>query len=116
MSEFKPVPNPYLVGNPIKTQKMFYGAQDDLAFVKRKLEGGNQSFVIVFRGERRSGKTSILFQILNGELRAGFLPILVDMQTVAGLKSDGEFFEKVAKETVKAPTKHLTNYLMMCKS
>lgn len=101
MSEFKRIPNPYIVGNPIKSKEMFYGRQDDFDFVKRKLEAGGQSFVIVFCGERRSGKTSILFQILNGELGEGFLPILVDMQTMAGLKNDGEFFEKVAKETIK---------------
>ncbi|MCH8874723.1 hypothetical protein IH824_18510, partial [candidate division KSB1 bacterium] len=101
MSEFKPIPNPYIVGNPIKSREMFYGRHDDFDFVKRKLAAGEQSFVIVFCGERRSGKTSILFQILNGELGTSFLPILVDMQTMAGLKNDGEFFEKVAKETVK---------------
>ena len=101
MSEFKPIPNPYIVGNPIKSREMFYGRADDFDFVKRKREAGDQSFVIVFCGKRRSGKTSILFQILNGELGTSFLPILVDMQTMAGLKNDGEFFEKVAKETVK---------------
>ena len=101
MSEFKPIPNPYIVGNPIKSKEMFYGRHDDFDFVKRKLAAGEQSFIIVFCGERRSGKTSILFQILNGELGTSFLPILVDMQTMAGLKNDAEFFEKVAKETVK---------------
>ena len=73
MSEFKPIPNPYIVGNPIKTKDMFYGRQDDFDFIKRKLQAGNQSFIIVFCGERRSGKTSILFQILNGELGPSFL-------------------------------------------
>ncbi|MFQ5709769.1 MAG: hypothetical protein ACE5HO_20125 [bacterium] len=102
MAAFKPLPNPYIVGNPIKTRKMFYGRNDDFEFIKRKLEKGTKSFVIVFCGERRSGKTSILFQILNGELGKNFLPILVDMQTMAGLRNDGEFFDKLVRETLKS--------------
>jgi hypothetical protein len=42
----------------------------------------------VFCGERRSGKTSILFQILNGRLGERFLPVLVDMQILAGIRDD----------------------------
>ena len=102
MSEFKPIVNPYIVGNPITSKSMFYGRKDDFEFLKRKLEKGTKSFIIVFCGERRSGKTSILFQILNGELGEKFLPILVDMQTMAGLKDDAELFEKIAKETFKS--------------
>lgn len=102
MSEFKPIPNPFIVGNPIKSRDMFFGRQDDFEYIKRKLQSGVKSYIIVFSGERRSGKTSILFQVLNGELGEGFLPILIDMQTMAGLQSENEFFEKIAKETFRA--------------
>ena len=98
---FKTISNPYIVGNPIKTKKMFYGREDDFEFIRRKLESGTKSYIIVLSGERRSGKTSILFQILNGELGDNFIPILIDMQTMAGLKNEAEFFEKFAQETVK---------------
>lgn len=98
---FTPISNPYIVGNPIKTKKMFYGREDDFEFIRRKLESGTKSYIIVLSGERRSGKTSILFQILNGELGQNFIPILIDMQTMAGLKNEAEFFEKFAQETVK---------------
>jgi len=98
---FKTITNPYIVGNPIKTKKMFYGREDDFEFIRRKLESGSKSYIIVLSGERRSGKTSILFQILNGELGENFIPILIDMQTMAGLKNEGEFFEKFAQETLK---------------
>lgn len=81
---------------------MFFGRQDDFEYIKRKLHSGVKSYIIVFSGERRSGKTSILFQVLNGELGEGFLPILIDMQTMAGLQSENEFFEKIAKETFRA--------------
>ncbi len=101
MSDFKIIPNPYIVGNPIKTKKMFYGRRDDFEYIKRKLESGVKSYIIIFCGERRSGKTSILFQIMNGELGDKFLPILIDMQNMAGLKNDHEFFEKLTNELLK---------------
>jgi hypothetical protein len=98
---FRTIINPYIVGNPIKTKTMFYGREDDFEFIRRKLESGSKSYIIVLSGERRSGKTSILFQILNGQLGENFIPILIDMQTMAGLKNEGEFFEKFAQETLK---------------
>ena len=55
--------------------------------------------VLLFVGERRSGKTSILFQILNGRLGVGFLPIFVDMQAMAGVSDDREFFVRLAEAT-----------------
>ena len=98
---FKPIVNPYIVGNPIRTPDMFYGRQDDFDFIKRKLETGDKSYVFVLCGERRSGKTSILFQILRGRLGSDFIPVLIDMQSMAGLKNEREFFEKFAFETQK---------------
>jgi len=97
-NEFKPIPNPYIVGNPIKTAEMFYGRQDEFEFTKRKIQAGDKSYVIVLCGERRSGKTSILFQILSGKLGDIFLPVLIDMQTMAGLDNDRNFFEEIAQE------------------
>jgi len=99
---FKPISNPYIVGNPIKSAKMFYGRVDDFRYIKTKLEDGGKSYIIVLCGERRSGKTSILFQILSGRLGENFVPVLVDMQTMAGLKNEIEFFEKFAQETSKS--------------
>lgn len=98
---FEPIPNPYIVGNPIRNKNMFFGRQDDFEYVKTKLAGGTKGMVIVFCGERRSGKTSILFQIRNGELGANFIPILIDMQSMP-VRNEGEFFDKVATEISKA--------------
>jgi len=97
-AEFKRISNPYIVGNPIKSGEMFYGRQEEFFFTKRKIETGDKNYVIVFCGERRSGKTSILFQILSGKLGEAFLPVLIDMQTMAGLHNDGDFFGEIAQE------------------
>ncbi|MEJ2663283.1 MAG: PEGA domain-containing protein [Spirochaetia bacterium] len=98
--------NPYIVGNPIKTKDMFFGREDDFQFVTRKIAAGITNQIVVFCGERRSGKTSILFQILNGRLGDKFLPILIDMQILAGVKTDFDFFKtiiKVACSTLNLP-------------
>jgi hypothetical protein len=91
--------NPYIVGNPIKTKEMFFGREDEFLFVFRKIGESKSNQVIVFCGDRRSGKTSILFQILLGRLGERFLPILVDLQILAGIKNDADFFLSVIEVT-----------------
>jgi ligand-binding sensor domain-containing protein len=97
LQEFLPVePNPYIVGNPIRTEKMFYGREDDFRYVQTKLEGASQGVVIVFCGERRVGKSSILFQVMNGRLGERFVPVFVDMQEMV-IASDAEFFARISR-------------------
>lgn len=87
------IQNPYIVGNPIKSSSMFFGREDEFSFISQKIsrEGANQ--LILLCGDRRSGKTSILFQILNGRLGDGIVPVLIDMQMLAGIEDDDSFFE-----------------------
>jgi ligand-binding sensor domain-containing protein/AAA+ ATPase superfamily predicted ATPase len=94
-------PNPYIVGNPIRTEKMFYGREDDFRYVRTKLEGVSQGVVIVFCGERRVGKSSILYQVLNGRLGDSFIPVFVDMQEMV-IASDAEFFARISRLIVEA--------------
>jgi ligand-binding sensor domain-containing protein/AAA+ ATPase superfamily predicted ATPase len=89
-------PNPYIVGNPIRSEKMFYGREDDFRYVRTKLEGASQGMVIVFCGERRVGKSSILYQLLNGRLGERFIPVFVDMQEMV-IANDSEFFSRVSR-------------------
>lgn len=94
-------PNPYLVGNPIRTEKMFYGREDDFRYVRTKLEGVSQGVVIVFCGERRAGKSSILYQVLNGRLGDRFIPVFVDLQEMV-ISSDSEFFSRISRLMAEA--------------
>ncbi|MFH1311848.1 MAG: PEGA domain-containing protein [Candidatus Eisenbacteria bacterium] len=98
---FQPIANPYIVGNPIRDPGMFFGREDDFAYVKRKFFGGKEGGIIVLCGARRSGKTSILFQILGGRLGGDFLPVLTDMQSMM-INNDRDFLTKVAREIVTA--------------
>jgi ligand-binding sensor domain-containing protein len=94
-------PNPYIVGNPIRTETMFYGREDDFRYVRTKLDSANQGVVIVFCGERRVGKSSILYQVLNGRLGARFVPVFVDMQEMV-IASDAEFFARTSRLIAEA--------------
>jgi hypothetical protein len=87
--------NPYIVGNPIKSKEMFFGREEDFKFIKEKLHQETKGIIITLAGERRSGKTSILFQIMNGRLGPNFLPFFVDMQSMADVNSNREFLQKI---------------------
>lgn len=98
---FRPIPNPYIVGNPIEDRKMFFGREDDFEYIRKKVTGGKKGGLIVLCGTRRSGKTSILFQIKGGRLGGAFIPILIDMQSMT-VESDGEFLAVLAREVIQA--------------
>ncbi|HSE38798.1 MAG TPA: two-component regulator propeller domain-containing protein, partial [Blastocatellia bacterium] len=89
-------PNPFIVGNPIRTEKMFYGREDDFRYVRTKLEGTSQGVVIVFCGERRAGKSSILYQVADGRLGQRFIPVFIDLQEMV-IASDSEFFARISR-------------------
>ena len=93
--EFETISNPYIVGNPVRSKDMFFGRKSDFEFIRIKLGTEEAGLVIVFAGARRSGKTSILFQILNGELGERLVPVLLDMQAMT-VDDEAEFFERLA--------------------
>ncbi|UCG52142.1 MAG: PEGA domain-containing protein [Candidatus Latescibacterota bacterium] len=98
-NKFQPIQNPYIVGNPIKDQRMFFGREDDFKYIRRKVTGGKKGGLLVLCGSRRSGKTSILFQIMNGRLGEDFLPALIDMQAMT-VESDLDFLIKLAQAII----------------
>jgi hypothetical protein len=94
-------PSPYIVGNPVRDPAMFFGREAEFELVRRRYKDSKHGGLIVFCGERRSGKTSILFQILDGRLGDEFVPVLIDMQSMA-VDNEGEFFGRISREIVEA--------------
>ncbi|MBM3212581.1 hypothetical protein FJZ33_10185, partial [Candidatus Poribacteria bacterium] len=94
---FEPITSPYMVGGPIRNKDMFFGREEDFVFVNNRLKAEKEGITIVFFGQRRSGKTSLLHQILNGRLGENFMPVLIDMQEMP-VNNDKEFFQKIADE------------------
>jgi AAA+ ATPase superfamily predicted ATPase len=99
--QFQPIQNPYIVGNPIRDQKMFFGREDDFNFIRQRVSGDRMSGLIVLCGSRRSGKTSILFQVMNGRLGDEFFPVLIDMQAMT-VENDLDFYIKLGEGILDA--------------
>jgi Tol biopolymer transport system component len=77
--------NPYIAGNPVTGETMFFGREDVFTWIRDNLIGRHQDHVLVLHGERRTGKTSILYQ-MGRHLPATYLPVLIDLQ---GLSMNG---------------------------
>ena len=72
-------PIPYVTGMPLKTDHLFVGREDVFAYIREHLFGAYQNNVIVLHGQRRTGKTSILYR-LKQVLADTHICVLVDMQ------------------------------------
>jgi len=103
LKRFKEVPlnlyNPYL---PVRDSKMFFGRNEIFDFVKEELKGKRQNSVILIHGQRRIGKTSLLYQLEN-RIGRGFVPVFIDMQ---GIIDSGDYalFYGFARDIQKALT------------
>lgn len=101
-SAFVPIsPNPFIVGNPVRGRSMFFGREADFELVRNRFQHSEHGGLLVFCGERRSGKTSILFQILDQRLGPEFIAVLIDMQSMA-ISSEADFMAKVVEEVLDA--------------
>lgn len=78
--------NPYMAGLPVQSRNKFFGRQDVLRDIENSFGRREGVKSIVLYGARRTGKTSILYQIRDGVLGESFLPVYVDMQAFAGTK------------------------------
>jgi hypothetical protein len=81
-------PNPYIAGPPLKTSKMFFGREEIFRYVEQNLPAGEQQNIIVLYGERRTGKTSILYQ-LHHRFQDPFIPIFIDLQGALNMTAGG---------------------------
>jgi hypothetical protein len=71
--------NPYIAGNPVTGTDMFFGRTDVFDFVRANLIGRHQDNILVLHGQRRTGKTSVLYQ-MHRFIDPSYIPILVDIQ------------------------------------
>jgi WD40 repeat protein len=80
------VANPYIAGNPITGTEMFFGREDVFEFVSQALVGRHRDSVIVIEGQRRTGKTSVLYQMRH-HLDPHYLCVFMDLHgfALAGL-------------------------------
>jgi tetratricopeptide (TPR) repeat protein len=77
--------NPYIAGNPVRGQRHFVGRSGILRDVLRLLSNPNANAIALY-GQRRIGKTSILFQLEQQLAESGeYLPVYFDLHDKADL-------------------------------
>ncbi len=93
--------NPYIVGNPITAagSEMFFGREDTITSICQNLIGQYGDHVVVLYGQRRTGKTSILYQ-LSARLEPHYLCIMVDIHNFA-LEGISGFLWELANHMVQ---------------
>jgi streptogramin lyase len=74
--------NPYIAGNPVTGTEMFFGRDDVFTFVQKALIGQHRDNVLVLYGQRRTGKTSVLYQ-MHRHLDPRYLCIFIDLHGLA---------------------------------
>jgi hypothetical protein len=94
---FELIKSPYIVGNPIKSEGMFFGREEDFKIIQNWIIH-NGPHVILLIGGRRSGKTSILWQILLGRLKEAGEAVLCDFHAIVPrIKKDEDFLLEIGK-------------------
>ncbi len=92
--------NPYIAGPPIKTGDMFFGRHTALNWVVDHLIGKHGHNVLILYGERRTGKTSLLYQIerLPNFANGQYIFALVDFQDMSyWMNSTPQFYYGLAQ-------------------
>lgn len=99
--------NPFTFGNPIKDPARFYGRETDIRQItNRLLSSAHESTSII--GERRIGKTSLLYYLSNPEVgaRIGLTPgkfclVYVDFQGLTDI-TPTRFWQRVLKKVSRS--------------
>lgn len=80
-------PSPYIVGNPVDREEMFFGRSDVIDRIKRQLGTATNANVILLEGNRRTGKTSILRQLKKSDALPGWIAVYCSFQDAEGDES-----------------------------
>jgi AAA+ ATPase superfamily predicted ATPase len=95
------------VGKPLTaaSEALFVGREDIFMWVEENLIGKTQPHTLILHGQRRMGKTSTLYQLVDGQRGAtirrypGYpiFPVYIDLQRFASCTTL-EFFERISHE------------------
>ncbi|MBI5715623.1 MAG: ATP-binding protein [Chloroflexi bacterium] len=106
--EINKIPNNYIVGPALRNQqgRLFVGRDDIYNEAMRLWSNEQVKQPILFYGQRRMGKTSILLHLESG-LGEEYLPVFLDLQGLASVKSVGAFLYNLADSTAEQLNKLL---------
>lgn len=89
---FEPVPNPFVVGNPlmVRDENLFKGRKDIIVAIEENIINPAQGPALLLYGRRRIGKTSTLLN-LPRLLGSKFVPVFIDCQDAKWREGDEAF-------------------------
>jgi hypothetical protein len=96
-AEFQTIPNPYVVGTPLRAgSPLFFGREDVMNFLLDHLAAAHRNNLVLI-GQRRTGKSSLLKQL---PLRLGdaFLPVYLDGQALGLDPGMAAFLHSISSE------------------
>jgi type I restriction enzyme M protein len=76
--------NPYVTGSPVSSADQFFGREDVIRQIRRLLRTQGPSSVILLEGNRRAGKTSILYRLREPGVLPDWLPVYRSFQGISG--------------------------------
>ena len=97
-------PIPYVTGTPLKTDDVFVGRDDVFDFIKENMLGTHQNNVIILHGQRRTGKTSVLYR-LGQVMSESHYGVLIDMQGKPA-RGEADFLFSIADDITFALEDH----------
>ncbi|MBE3560287.1 MAG: PQQ-binding-like beta-propeller repeat protein [Ktedonobacteraceae bacterium] len=103
---FQRLHNPYYTGTPIQDQHMFYGREEELAILQEDFVYSSANTVVVLYGQRRSGKSSLLFTLIQTSLLDPHIPVHIDMQEESINFSINRFLYMFSYRIYRALRKH----------
>ncbi|MCM3872313.1 MAG: tetratricopeptide repeat protein [Pyrinomonadaceae bacterium] len=98
-TEFVRASNPYVTGLPVTSDNLFVGRGDVLKIIQDNLAPAAGQNILLLRGQRRTGKTSVLLRLaalLKKDTQSTYLPVYIDVQGLTGSKDESEFFSGIA--------------------
>lgn len=93
-------PIPYVTGTPLKTDDVFVGREDVFGFIQEMLVGAHQNNMVILHGQRRTGKTSVLYRMKEVLVETHY-SVLIDMQGKPA-RGEAEFLYSIADDIVFA--------------
>lgn len=108
--EAEPIPNPFVVGNPLRREdkEVFQGREDVARLLENEIMRDKSLSPLLLYGKRRIGKTSTLLN-LRKLLGPKIIPVYLDGQDAALTQSDASFlYQTLAKILQAAPREWTT--------
>ncbi len=99
------IDNPYVVGKPLTSasESLYVGRRDVFSWIEENLIGKTQPHTLILYGQRRMGKTSTLYQLIDGKLGQPIreypdypiYPVYIDLQRLVGCDTLA-FFKRIS--------------------